>query len=104
MHPVAAERFGARLKELREQAGLTQQELADRVETTVRTISRLETGVQEPTWTAVVALADALGVDCRAFLQEPACVPEPKRGRPKKAGRQSPGGPASKRPRGHARK
>jgi transcriptional regulator with XRE-family HTH domain len=79
---MSVEWFGARLRELREQRGLTQQELAERIGTTVRNISRLETGVQEATWPTVVALAKVFGVSCDAFLQKPAATVEPKRGRP----------------------
>src|SRR5262245_42906719 len=80
------QRFAGRLRELRERAALSQKELAERVGLTVRQVSRLETEAQKPSWETVVALAEALGVDCRAFLAEPARMPEPKRGRPKKAG------------------
>src|SRR5262245_17656042 len=82
---MSAEHFAARLKELREQAGLSQKDLAGQVGLTVRQISRLETGAQTATWPTAVALAKALGVDCLAFLKEPAALPEPKRGRPPKA-------------------
>ena len=94
---MSAEWFAGRLRELREGAGLTQPELAERVGTTVRNISRLETGVQEATWPTVVALAKAFGVSCDAFLQEPAAPPDPHRGRPRKAARAE---TAPKKPRG----
>ena len=48
-------------------------------------LSRLETGAQEATWPTVVALAKVFGVSCDAFLREPAALPEPRRGRPRKA-------------------
>src|SRR5262245_61375926 len=98
---MKAANFAGRMKELREQAGLSQQQLADRLGTTVRNISRLETGVQEPTWPTVLALAEVFGVDCNAFTQEPAARPEPSRGRPPKAKGEE---PAPKRPRGRPRK
>jgi transcriptional regulator with XRE-family HTH domain len=78
--------FGARLKELREQAELTQKALADRANISQRAVSHYEQGLHDPTWTSVLALATALGVDCLAFQQPPAEVPEPRRGRPRKAG------------------
>jgi transcriptional regulator with XRE-family HTH domain len=77
--------FGARLKELREQAGLTQKALADKAGISQRAVSHYEQGLHDPTWTSVLALATALGVDCLAFQQPPAEVPEPRRGRPRKA-------------------
>jgi HEAT repeat protein/transcriptional regulator with XRE-family HTH domain len=90
-----ARNFSARMKELRESAGLTQRELADKINTTVRNISRLETGVQEPTWPTVVAIALALGVSCEAFLQAPAKRAVTGRGRPRKhSGATEPASPA----------
>jgi transcriptional regulator with XRE-family HTH domain len=79
--------LGARLRELREQAGLTQQQVADAVGCTWEAVSRWERGTREPGWSQVLALAGALGVDCNAFAQEPAqpAAEKPKRGRPPKA-------------------
>jgi transcriptional regulator with XRE-family HTH domain len=96
---MSAEWFAARLRELREQAGLTQRELAERADTTVRNISRLETGAQEATWPTVVALACVFGVSCDAFLQPPGILPEPRRGRPRKADQET----ETPRPRGRKR-
>jgi putative transcriptional regulator len=76
--------FGGRLKELRERAGLTQKQLADRAGISQRAVSHWEQGLREPSWSNVLALAGALGVDCLAFQEEPAEVPKPKRGRPSK--------------------
>jgi len=84
--------FAGRLRELRESAGLSQKALADRTGLTVRQVSRLETGIQKPTWETAIALTEALGVDCRAFLEEPADLPKPKRGRPSKAAERAAGG------------
>lgn len=78
-------KFGQRLKELRTAAGMTQGDLAEKVNVTVRSISRLETGVQEATWPVVLALCAALGVKCDAFDQAPSVDAEPQgRGRPAK--------------------
>jgi len=74
--------FPGRLKELREAAALSQAQLAERVGTTVRNISRLETGVQEPTWPMVLALCETFGVDCAEFTKEPERRGPAKRGRP----------------------
>jgi|GEM_PF-257335 len=54
--------FGARLRELRIERGLTQPEIADRVGTSASNISDLERGIKVPTLTTVARLADAL--DC----------------------------------------
>jgi transcriptional regulator with XRE-family HTH domain len=98
-----AKQFGARVKELRERAGLNQQGLAERIGMTVRTVSRLETGTQEATWPVVLALAEAFGVDCRAFQEPPAERHQPKRGRPPKAAAESEG-PKPMKGRGRPRK
>ena len=76
--------LGARLRELRTVAGLTQPELAALVGLTTRQISRMETDAQSPTWGTVLALCTALGVDPNAFTVEAAETPAPKRGRPRK--------------------
>src|SRR5262245_14022213 len=101
---MSAEWFAARLRELREQAGLTQKELAERVGTTVRNVSRLETGTQEATWPTVVALARLFGVSCDAFLQQPASLPMPQRGRPPKQATAQAEEQVAKRPRGRPKK
>ena len=66
-------------------------------------VARWEADVREPGWSNVVTLAQALGVDCTAFLQAPAAQHEPKRGRSRKAAEPA-GEPAPKRPRGRPRK
>jgi transcriptional regulator with XRE-family HTH domain len=76
--------LGARLKELREGVGLTQKELAAKAALSQRAISHWEQGLREPGWSNVLALAEALGVDCLAFQQLPADVSERPRGRPRK--------------------
>jgi transcriptional regulator with XRE-family HTH domain len=99
---MSAEWFSARLRELREAAGLTQEQLAGRVGVKRDAVARWEARVREPSWSNVVALAEALGVECGAFLEEPTDRPEPQRGRPPKA-KEAPE-PATKRPRGRPRK
>jgi transcriptional regulator with XRE-family HTH domain len=98
-----SERFAGCLKELRMQAGLTQQQLAEKAGVGQRTISHLEQGVQEPVWSTLLALADALGVDCTAFLEEPAAEPPAGPGRPRKPAAES-ADQQPKRPRGRPRK
>jgi transcriptional regulator with XRE-family HTH domain len=82
---MGAEWFAGRLKELREKAGWTQGELADRSGLTRDGISHLEQGRRSPAWETVLALAEALGVDCRAFCKAPSSEEKPGRGRPRKA-------------------
>ena len=98
---MTAEWFAARLRELRVAARLTQGQLAEKAGVKRGAIARWELGTREPSWSNVVALADALGVSCDEFRQEPGAAPEPQRGRPRKA---APPEAAPKRPRGRPRK
>lgn len=63
--------FAARLKELREQAGISQYELAKRASLSKQAVSLIETGKREPGWKTVVKIARALGVPVGAFDVEP---------------------------------
>ncbi len=77
--------FAARLRELRIASGKSQAEIAEEAGTSVRSLSKLETGKQEPTWPIVVALAKVLGVECTEFLETPTTKQDaPRRGRPRK--------------------
>lgn len=60
MQPRA--QFGDNLRRLREAAGITQMDLADRCEMHFTAISRLERGLRDPRLTTLVKLARALGV------------------------------------------
>src|SRR2546421_736543 len=79
---ASAEHFGPRLRELREQAGLTQEQLAERAGVKRDAVARWEGGRREPSWGNVLALCQALGVDCNAFTVPPAGLspPGPRRG------------------------
>ena len=78
--------FGLRLKELRQRAGLTQPQLAERAGMSLNGVALIEQGRREPVWSTVLALAAALGVNARAFLMAKAAIAKPqKRGRPKRA-------------------
>jgi transcriptional regulator with XRE-family HTH domain len=78
--------FAQRLRELREAAGLTQQQLAERAGLHPFSVAKLEQGVQEPTWPTVLDLAGALGVSVGAFVYEgrTRLAPKRPRGRPSK--------------------
>ncbi|MFO0809305.1 MAG: helix-turn-helix transcriptional regulator [Gemmataceae bacterium] len=91
--------FGKRLKDLRESAGLSQQQLAAMAGIGQKSISHWELGSREPLWSNVLSLAKALGVDCRAFLEPPAVAeaPKPGRGRPSTKGKAETGS-ANKKP------
>ncbi len=79
-----ASHFAGRLKELRSAKGWTQQQLADASGLKLGGIRDLEQGVNNPTWPTVLALAEALGVDCSAFTVEPSERHTSGRGRPRK--------------------
>jgi putative transcriptional regulator len=102
---MRTEDFAARLKELRVKAGLTQKGLADAAGVSQSTVAALEQGAYDASFPTVVALAHALGVDCRAFLEPPAAACETAGpGRPPKAKAAPAGGSAVKRGRGKAKK
>src|SRR5262245_61857253 len=96
MNMANADWFAGRLRELREAAGLTQQELADKARMSVGGIRDLEQGRWLPSWETVLALCAALAVRCDAFTSPPANREPPGRGRPAKP----PNEPAPKRTRG----
>lgn len=54
--------FGQRIRDLRAERGLNQEELAERVGVFRTYMSRIETGVANPTLTMIYALAAALDV------------------------------------------
>jgi transcriptional regulator with XRE-family HTH domain len=76
---VANSAFSRKLKALREERGLTQQQLADQAGMHRFGVAKLERGEREPTWATVQALAKALGVSCEAFTddEEPEAQPDP---------------------------
>ena len=64
------------LRMLREAAGLTQQDLAKLTGLTTATISYAETGRVDPSLDTIKRLAEALGVQPGALLDEPATPAE----------------------------
>jgi hypothetical protein len=67
----------------------------------VRAVLQWELGEREPGWFNMLALAEALGIDCTAFTRAPAGRPPAGPGRPRKGPAEP---PAPKRPRGGPRK
>jgi len=62
LYAAQAERLAAWLRDLREHAGLTQEQLAARARVAVATVRKIETGaVVEPGYFTVTALLHALG-------------------------------------------
>jgi transcriptional regulator with XRE-family HTH domain len=79
--------LGNRIRELRERAGLTREQMAAAASVSVRALVQWKLGEREPGWFNILALGQALGVDCRAFCQQPAAPAEKGGpGRPRKAG------------------
>jgi transcriptional regulator with XRE-family HTH domain len=60
--------LGTALRELREEAGLTQEQLGDRVGTEFNRIGEVERGVANPTLTTLMRLANGLGVPLREIV------------------------------------
>lgn len=67
---------GRNLKRLRQQAGLTQDALAERLHVTRQAVSSWETGKTAPDVETLTALAEALEVDVRALIYGPEVVAE----------------------------
>lgn len=65
----AAIAFGQVLRELRQNAGLTQEELAFGADVRRTYVSILELGDQQPTLTTVLKLAKALGHPASAIIE-----------------------------------
>ena len=63
-------KIGNRLKELRIQKGLTQEELADRCELSKGFISQLERDLTSPSIATLVDILQCLGTDIREFFSE----------------------------------
>jgi transcriptional regulator with XRE-family HTH domain len=64
--------FGERLKFLRERAGLSQPQLAQRAGLPVGNIRNYEQSLRQPLWVAVFKLSDALGVPVEQWRD---CIP-----------------------------
>ena len=62
------ESFGARLKRLREERGLTQEEFADRLNIARSLVARFETDARMPTAMTIKQMRDILGTTCDYLL------------------------------------
>ena len=63
--------IGVRIKELRKQAGLTQEQLAEQVGLDSRHLSRLEVGRHFPSLDSLERIATALGIPLAEFFKFP---------------------------------
>jgi transcriptional regulator with XRE-family HTH domain len=79
--------FGMRVKELRSVQQVTQEELADRVGVFRTYMSRVETGLANPTLTFIYAIAGALKVPVAAMFDPPSQTPPAKTRSVQKASR-----------------
>ena len=62
--------FAGVLRERRERAGLTQEDLAERADVSARFVSYLETGRRQPTLTALAALSSGMGVSMSEIVRD----------------------------------
>ena len=77
------EHVGRRIAELRAAAGLTQADVAERIETAVSNYQRIEHGLQNVTIRTLVKISGALGVPVIRLFERPS-GPRSGRGRPSK--------------------
>lgn len=78
-HPIDPRKaLGLRLKQLRAEYPLTQEELADRCDLFRTYMSRIESGLANPTLTVLHTLARGLEVDIGVLLALPDAKPTPK--------------------------
>ncbi|MHB8483693.1 MAG: helix-turn-helix domain-containing protein [Nitrospiria bacterium] len=61
-------KLGKRIKQIRKIGGLTQGNLAEKISLSVEYISRLERGVAQPSFKTLQALAEALNVTMKDFM------------------------------------
>jgi transcriptional regulator with XRE-family HTH domain len=92
-----AQSFAGKLKNVRENQGLSQYALARRAGLSGQALSLLELGQRAPTWETVQLLAAALGVDYAAFADPGIRLPEPEPAKPRGRPRKSAGVPVPRR-------
>lgn len=68
--PAASTAFGQRLREIRDERGLSQDALADRTDVHPTAIGRLERGSREPRLTTILRLARGLDVEPGKLLDD----------------------------------
>lgn len=67
---VVLENFGVRLKALRTEKGMTQEELAYAAEVELSQIHRIETGKTNPTLSTLTALAEAFSITLSELFKD----------------------------------
>lgn len=61
--------LGRAVEELRQEAGLTQEELADRLDTEASPVGKLERGVANPTFVSLLGVARGLDVELSELFE-----------------------------------
>lgn len=69
MKDVILKRIGKNIKAERVRKGLSQEKFAELAETTRRTVSMIECGLQHPKFLLVIKFAQILNVDVNEFLK-----------------------------------
>lgn len=92
--------LGGRIRQLREKAGLSREQMAKAAGVSVRAIVQWELGEREPGWFNIVSLADALGVNCLAFTDGAEGQPAETRGPGRPPKRKAGAGPRGKKRKG----
>lgn len=69
---IASEALPARLKAIRKNAGLTQEELAELAECSTVALSKFEAGVNRPSFENLVAISAALKISIDDLVGQPA--------------------------------
>lgn len=77
--------LGLRVAELRDRAGLTQDELAEATGLSLRYVQLIEAASASPSFGTLLALAEGLRVPIRALFEPAARSLRRRRGRPRKA-------------------
>ena len=75
MHEPADPVLAAHLKRLREERGVTQEQLAFDAGITASALSRIERGLNSPGWTTVKRIAEALDVSLSRLAAEVEAAP-----------------------------
>ena len=61
--------FGTRLQELRQRAGLTQEQLADKIGVTIESVSNMERGIHGPKFETLENIASVLKVPVKKLFE-----------------------------------
>ena len=67
---VDSQKMGSRIQEVRKSRGITQSELAQKVDLSTKYISNIECGFKTPTMDTFIAIANALQCDANSLLSD----------------------------------